>query len=227
MRNVIVAALVCGVASAAFWLMRLRSPPLPVPIISNPDHQSESQSPHRRKSPGTLARKSDSLLSSGLADTVAHICDVYRDYLSFSSATQVQTLYEALSLDAARNPGAADVWAALRDRVEGDYHANGVALGDDGPPDGSPHGDGHLKGDGKEYLGGRGEEEASSGSPPRLTPSPPMAPRASEVWAQIGNVLIDGGLRMTYDQAFMSVLTGLGVDRTAALSRTCRWSEEQ
>ncbi|KAK1566393.1 uncharacterized protein LY79DRAFT_584814 [Colletotrichum navitas] len=190
MRNPLMAALVCGVVAIAIWLARLRSPSLPLPIISNPDHQN----------------------------TIAHICDVYRDYLSFSSATQVQTLYEALGLDAVRNPGVADVWLALRDRVEGNYYANGAPLDDDddGPSVGLLHG--HDKGD---------LRDDGDGEPRRLPPPPPPAPQATDVWAQIGNVLIDSKLRTTYDQAFMPVLTGLGVDRTAALSRTCRWNEEQ
>ncbi|KDN68290.1 hypothetical protein CSUB01_11209 [Colletotrichum sublineola] len=216
-------ALVCGVAAAAFWLARLRSPPLPVPIICNPDHQSElrisftERKAHRQNCCG----KSDSLLNPpGLPDTIAHICDVYRDYLSFSSATQVQTLYEVLGLDAACNPGVADVWLALRDRMEGNYYANGAPLNDAGTSAGSLHEWWDRKRGVKGDPVGHGDGEASWESSPRLPPPPPMAPQASEVWAQIGNVLIDSKLRATYDQAFMSVLTGLGVDRTAALSRT-------
>ncbi|KAK1962509.1 hypothetical protein LY78DRAFT_672525 [Colletotrichum sublineola] len=174
MRNhFMAAAMVCGVAAATFWLARLRSPPLPLPIISDPDHQT----------------------------------------------TQVQTLYEALGLDAARNPGVADVWLAVRDMVEEKYYANGrpsvVLL----------HGAEGWDEDDNNPLSG--SEASRAISSPRLPPPPPMAPQASDVWAQIGNVLIDSKLRATYDQAFMSVLTGLGVDRTAALSRTCRWNEEQ
>ncbi|KDN60817.1 hypothetical protein CSUB01_11429 [Colletotrichum sublineola] len=162
MRNhFMAAAMVCGVAAATFWLARLRSPPLPLPIISDPDHQN----------------------------IIAHICDVYRDYLSFSSATQVQTLYEALGLDAARNPGVADVWLAVRDMVEEKYYANGrpsvVLL----------HGAEGWDGDDNNPLSG--SEASRAISSPRLPPPPPMAPQASDVWAQIGNVLIDSKLRAT------------------------------
>ncbi|GJD05478.1 hypothetical protein ColKHC_14303 [Colletotrichum higginsianum] len=204
-------ALACGVAAAAFWLARLRSPHLPVPIISNPDHQN----------------------------TIAHICDVYRDYLSFSTATQVLKLYEILGLDAAWNPGVADVWLALRDRVEGNYYVNGGPLDDISTSAGLLHGERDenqnqdqtkekKKRDAKGWLGSHDDGEASWASSwsPQLPPLPPMPPQASEVWAQIANVLIDSKLRTTYDQVFMSVLTGLGVDRTAVLSRMCRWNEE-
>nr|XP_036574944.1 uncharacterized protein CTRU02_15080 [Colletotrichum truncatum]KAF6781440.1 hypothetical protein CTRU02_15080 [Colletotrichum truncatum] len=193
-------ALTFSVAAIAFWMLRLRSPPLPVPIITSPDHPT----------------------------TITRICDVYKDYLAFSSATRVQTLYEALGLDATQNPGIGEVWAALRERVESDYYADS-APADDGTSSGWQHEEKTQEGDGK------GNEESGNhvanghGLPPSplpLPPSPPIKPKASEVWAQIGDVLIDTNLRTTYDQAFMSVLTGLGVDRTVALRRICRLDEE-
>ncbi|KAI8217609.1 hypothetical protein K4K54_011362 [Colletotrichum sp. SAR 10_86] len=196
MRTFLMRACACAVAAAVYWYTQLRSPPLPVPIISTPGHQIS--------------------FAPGLADTIKNICDVYWDYLSYSTATQVPTFYEALGLDDARNPGVADVWSALQDRLDGIYHANGAPLADDGPAIGSLHG-----AEGKEYFGSFGDGEPSLGL------SPPVAPQASEAWTQIGNVLMDSKLRSTYDRAFMPVLTGLGVDRKAALSNMCLWDREQ
>lgn len=124
--------------------------------------------------------------------------------------------------------------------MEENYYANGGPLDDISTSAGLLHGERDenqnqdqtkekKKRDAKGWLGSHDDGEASwvSSLSPQLPPLPPMPPQASEVWAQIANVLIDSKLRTTYDQVFMSVLTGLGVDRTAALSRTYRWNEEQ
>ncbi|GKT96736.1 hypothetical protein Ct61P_14586 [Colletotrichum tofieldiae] len=147
-------AVAMGLASIGFaaWYSRLlRYPSLPMPVIPTSHHQT----------------------------AVTRICDVHKDYLTFRSATQVETLYEALGLEVAARPSVDAVWAALRARVEGHYYQAGAAT--------------HMVLD------------------------------ASDVWSQVANVLMDDGLRGTYDEAFIPMLTGMGVDRKAVLGRTCGW----
>ncbi|GKT61028.1 hypothetical protein ColTof4_01141 [Colletotrichum tofieldiae] len=180
-------AVAMGLASIGFaaWYSRLlRYPSLPMPVIPTSHHQT----------------------------AVTRICDVHKDYLTFRSATQVETLYEALGLEVAARPSVDAVWAALRARVEGHYYQAGG---------GNTHGggNGHGGGSGRpDNAGGQGG--AAGRHPPEAEP---VQLDASDVWSQVANVLMDDGLRGTYDEAFIPMLTGMGVDRKAVLGRTCGW----